>query len=45
MRCSLYSNRASHLFVTPPGSRKVDSTRSTQVGRALQTLGVKMIAA
>jgi hypothetical protein len=43
--CSLYSDRASHFFVTPPGSRKVDSTRLTQVGRALQTLGVKMIAA
>lgn len=43
--CSLYSDRASHFFVTPPGSRKVDSTRLTQVGRALQTLRVKMVAA
>jgi transposase len=43
--CSLYSDRASHFFVTPKGSQKVDPTRLTQVGRALQTLGVKMIAA
>jgi transposase len=43
--CSLYSDRASHFFVTPKGSRKVDSIRLTQVGRALQTLGVKMLAA
>src|SRR5450432_4283685 len=34
--CSLYSDRASHFFVTPKGSRKVDSNRLTQVGRALQ---------
>lgn len=43
--CSLYSDRASHFFVTPQGSEKVDGTRPTQVGRALQTLGVKMIPA
>ncbi len=43
--CSLYSDRASHFFVTPKGSEKVDETRLTQVGRALQALGVKMIPA
>lgn len=43
--CSLYSDRASHFFVTPKGSEKVDGTRLTQVGRALQALGVKMIPA
>jgi hypothetical protein len=43
--CSLYSDRASHFFVTPKGSRKVDWNRLMQVGRALQALGVKMIQA
>ena len=43
--CALYSDRASHFFVTPKGSQKVDPNRLTQVGRALQTLGVKMIPA
>ena len=43
--CSLYSDRASHFFVTPKGSQKVDPNRLTQVGRALQSLGVKMIPA
>jgi len=43
--CSLYSDRASHFFVTPKGHGKVDKTRLTQVGRALQELGIKMIPA
>jgi transposase len=43
--CSLYSDRATHFFVTPKGSEKVDGSRMTQVGRALQALGVKMIPA
>jgi hypothetical protein len=43
--CSLYSDRATHFFVTPKGSEKVDASRLTQVGRALQALGVKMIPA
>ena len=43
--CSLYSDRASHFFVTAKGSQKVDPSRLTQVGRALQNLGVKMIPA
>jgi len=43
--CSLYSDRAGHFFVTPKHGERVDTSRHTQVGRALQELGVKMIAA
>lgn len=43
--CSLYSDRAGHFFVTLQRGEKVDHRRPTQVGRALQELGVKMIAA
>ena len=43
--CTLYSDRAGHFFVTPKRGERVDTTRPTQVGRALQELGVKMIPA
>jgi transposase len=43
--CSLYSDRAGHFFVTPKRGERVDPNRPTQVGRALQELGVKMIPA
>ena len=43
--CSLYSDRAAHFFVTPKAGERVDKTRMTQVGRALQELGIKMIPA
>jgi len=43
--CSLYSDRASHFFVTPKRGEPVDTSRPTQVGRALQELGVRMIPA
>jgi transposase len=43
--CSLYSDRAGHFFVTPKRGERVDVSRPTQVGRALQELGVKMIPA
>src|SRR3982751_484072 len=43
--CSLSSDRAGHFFVTPKGGERVDTSRPTQVGRALGELGVKMIAA
>jgi transposase len=43
--CSLYSDRAGHFFITPKHGERVDASRPTQVGRALQELGVKMIAA
>jgi transposase len=43
--CSLYSDRAGHFFVTPKRGQPVDTTRPTQVGRALQELGIRMIPA
>jgi transposase len=43
--CALYSDRASHFFVTPKAGEKVDKHRLTQVGRALKELGVRMIPA
>jgi len=43
--CSLYSDRASHFFVTPRGGEAVDKERLTQVGRALKELGITMIPA
>lgn len=43
--CTLYSDRAGHFFHTPRAGGKVDTTHLTQVGRALQELGVKMIPA
>ena len=46
MFCSLYSDRAGHFFVPLKGQRgRVDASKVTQVGRALQELGVKMIPA
>jgi len=43
--CALYSDRASHFFVTEKGSGKVDRRSVTQVGRALRELGIEAIAA
>ena len=43
--CALYSDRASHFFVTPKAGEPVDKSRLTQVGRALKELGVQMIPA
>lgn len=43
--CSLYTDRGSHYFYTPEASSKVDPSHLTQVGRALQKLGIKHIAA
>jgi transposase len=43
--CALYSDRASHFFVTPKAGGKIDSNRLTQLGRALQELGIQMIPA
>jgi hypothetical protein len=42
---ALYSDRASHFFVTPQAGGKIDPHRLTQVGRALKELGIKMIPA
>jgi len=41
--CSLYSDRASHFFLTPKAGEKVLEGHLTQIGRALRDLGVKMI--
>lgn len=43
--CALYSDRASHFFLTPKAGEAVDRERVTQVGRALKELGVQMIPA
>jgi len=43
--CALYSDRGSHFFYTPKAGEAVDKSRPTQLGRALQELGVQMIAA
>jgi transposase len=43
--CALYSDRASHFFVTPKAGGKVDESQVTQLGRALQELGIQMIPA
>jgi len=43
--CALYSDRASHFFLTPKAGQPVDRERPTQVGRALRELGIQMIPA
>ena len=43
--CSLYSDRASHFWVTSRAGDGVDSERLTQVGRALKQLGIRLIPA
>src|SRR5258708_7936701 len=42
---SLYTDRGSHYFFTPKAGEGVDKERLTQVGRALDRLGVEHIAA
>ena len=42
---SLYTDRGSHYFHTPKAGEKVDKHRPTQIGRALEQLGVEHIAA
>jgi transposase len=43
--CALYSDRASHFFLTPKTGEPVDQHRVTQVGRALRELGIQLIPA
>ena len=43
--CSLYADRGSHYWHTPQAGGKVDKDNPTQVGRALQQLGIELIAA
>ena len=42
---SFYSDRGSHYWVTLEAGKKVDKDRSTQFGRAMNHLGIQMIAA
>lgn len=42
---SLYTDRGSHYFHTPAAGGEVDRSKLTQVGRALEHLGVEHIAA
>lgn len=42
---TFYSDRGSHYWNTPEAGGKVDKTNPTQFGRALQHLGIEMIAA
>lgn len=42
---SFYTDRGSHYFYTPEAGGKVDRTNLTQVGRALEHLGIEHIAA
>jgi transposase len=43
--CALYSDRASHFFLTPKAGAEVGRHRLTQVGRALTELGIEPIPA
>jgi hypothetical protein len=43
--CSLYSDRASHYFYTDKAGEAVDKAHLTQVGRALDRLGIEHIPA
>ena len=43
--CSLYADRASHYWHTPDAGGTVDKDNPTQVGRALQQLGIELIPA
>jgi len=43
--CSLYSDRASHFFLTPKAGEPVADKHLTQVGRALLELGIRPIPA
>lgn len=41
--CSLYTDRGSHYFVTPKAGGKIARAQPTQVGRALEQLGIEHI--
>lgn len=43
--CSLYADRASHMVYTPAAGFAPDPDHRTQIGRALEQLGVELIAA
>jgi len=41
--CSLYTDRASHFFLTKKAGEEVSKDKLTQIGRALQELGIHFI--
>jgi hypothetical protein len=43
--CALYSDRASHFWLTPKAGEAVDWQALTQVGRAMRELNIQMIPA
>lgn len=43
--CALYADRASHLVYTPKAGGPPDRNHRTQIGRALEQLGIELIAA
>lgn len=43
--CSLYTDRGSHYWTTKKAGAKVEAKELTQFGRAVQQLGIEMIAA
>jgi transposase len=43
--CSLYTDRGNHYWYTPEAGGKVSKTQLTQVGRALEQLGIEHIPA
>ena len=43
--CSLYADRASHIVYTEKAGERSSSKHRTQIGRALQQLGIELIAA
>ena len=43
--CSIYTDMGSHYWNTPEAGGKVDKENLTQVGRAMQQLGIEMIPA
>ena len=43
--CSLYVDRGSHFVTTPVAGGSVDREQKTQIGRALEQLGIELIAA
>ncbi len=43
--CALYADRGAHYWHTPDAGGKVDRDNPTQVGRALNQLGIELIAA
>jgi transposase len=43
--CALYSDRATHFWLTPKEGGYVDRQRLTQVGRAMRELNIEMIPA